>query len=245
MSTLSQQYHSLIISGQNTWDNWHIVPTERPSVAPAAVKESYVDIPGANGTLDYTEALAGTVLYGDSEGSWEFIVLNGYQEWYTLYNYLLQYLHGKEHTIILEDEPDYQYTGRLKVNQWKSEQHNSKITIDYKLSPYRTLVTGNVSDWKWDDLTVDSDTYVIYYGRLDLDGYQIRNLYSLNDEETELSLTLTSPMTVSLYRDPNVTFDLPMGLTEHIGIFLRKGENLVTFNGTGRVTVNYDKGVIM
>lgn len=241
MSEKSIQIHSLIISGKNTYDDWHLIPTERPSVAFPEVKESYVEIPGANGKLDYTEVLAGAVTYNNSSGSWEFIVENGHQPWYLLYDQLLNYLHGKEHTIILEDEPDYQYKGRLKLNPWKSDKHYSKITIDYDLQPFKSMVSGDISDWKWDDLTFTSDIYKIMYGIFDVTEPQKRNVYSPNTEETELSMTLTAPMTIKYY---GVTFEIQAGLTEHTGIMLQPGDNILEFvSGVGRVKLNYDKGV--
>lgn len=72
-------YYSLTLTNdrgetKNTWDDFYLIPTKRPLVNPPSVKEEYVDIPGANGSLDFTEALSGAIHYGMREGSWEFIV---------------------------------------------------------------------------------------------------------------------------------------------------------------------------
>ena len=234
-------YHSVIISGHNTWDDWHMVPYPRPSIAPAEVKTEYVEIPGAHGKLDYTEALTGEVVYGNRTGSWEFIVDNGHQEWYALYSFLQTYLHGKVHTISLEDEPDYQYTGRLKVNEWKSEEVRSKITIDYDLSPFKTLTDGNVSDWKWDDLSTDANTYIIYYGTFDVYDKRERNFYNPSEKTVELSLTLTTAMSAFFY---GTTYEFKSGVTKNTGIMLIPGDNYITFYGTGRVKASYDRSVV-
>ena len=134
-------YHSIIISGKNTYGEWHMYPTSRPHVAPPEVKTSYVDIPGANGGLDYTELLNGEPKYGYRKGSWEFLLIPQ-DEWASVYRSLVDYLHGKQHTIILEDDPNYIYTGRLSVNQWQSAAHNSLITIDYILDPFPRNISG-------------------------------------------------------------------------------------------------------
>ena len=49
--------HSITINGMNTWDIWHMAPKSRPFVSPPQVKTEYVDVPGADGALDYTEVL--------------------------------------------------------------------------------------------------------------------------------------------------------------------------------------------
>ena len=137
--------HSISIYNRNTWSSWHLIPTSRPVVNPPEVKTKYVDIPGANGSLDYTEALDG-VKYGNRTGSWEFMVANGYAEWSVLYQEIMNYIHGKYLKVVLMDDPNYYYVGRLSINQWKSDQRYSTITIDYNFSPYKTPLRDTGGD---------------------------------------------------------------------------------------------------
>ena len=122
-------YHSIIISGKNTYTEWGIVPTSRPHIVPPEVKTSDVDLPSSHGVLDYTDLLLAETPYGQRKGSWEFAVKPG-KLWVDVYSSILNYLHGIKHTVILEDDPGYLYTGRLKVNDWQSEERYSTITID-------------------------------------------------------------------------------------------------------------------
>ena len=142
-------YHSIIISGKNTYDEWEMYPTSRPHVAPPEVKTSYVDVPGADGGLDYTELLTGEPRYGYRKGSWEFLLIPQ-DQWANVYRNLVAYFHGREHIVILEDDPNVKYTGRLSVNQWKSAAHNSLITIDYILDPNPEILGPN--DDPYEDL---------------------------------------------------------------------------------------------
>lgn len=242
MSDLSKQYHSIIIGDRNTWDDWHMVPTSRPVINPPEVVTSYVEVPGADGALDYTEALAGRPVYKNRTGSWEFMVLNGYQEWYMLFNQLLEYLHGHTFSIILEDEPMYKYEGRLTLNEWKSEEKNSVVTIDYVLNPYKKIVEGAMLDWLWDDLTFNNDSYIICYGSFDVDGDKERTIWNPLDKIVHPSFVATEAMfaTVSLEE-----YYLEKGLTENSPMELFPGANLVTFHGHGKVTINYDRGDII
>ena len=141
----------LIISGRNTYEYWEMIPTSRLYVAPPEVKTNYTDIPGANGGIDYTELLTGSPTYGYRKGSWEFLLIPE-NNWSYVYNSLIDYLHGKAHTIILGDEPNYSYTGRLSIDEWQSNEHNSIIVINYILNPERTLVNPDYDPYEQADL---------------------------------------------------------------------------------------------
>lgn len=250
-------YHSAYIGSAddrdnmvNTWDTWHLVPTGRLVVAPPEVKTEYVEIPGMNGTLDYSEVLTGAPVYKDRAGSWEFYVMNDYQEWYKLYNTLLAYLHGKEFDVILEDEPDYTYHGRLSLNEWRSESGEtwSKVVIDYVFSPYKQRSSTAVEEWKWDDLTclrpypsegINTNGYIIYYGTFDVDDERLRTLYNPTDEDIEISMTVTSETKVSWY---GKTKSFLPGDHEHTGIFIEPGVTEMVFTCAGRVIISYDRG---
>ena len=58
--------------GRNTWEDWRIVPTSRPTVATPRPKYNFVQIPGSSFVADLTETIAGEVTYEPREGSFEF-----------------------------------------------------------------------------------------------------------------------------------------------------------------------------
>lgn len=144
-------FHSITIGDKNTFKHWHLVSPSRPVVSPPSPKTNYVDILGKSGSLDYTEALTNIPRYSDREGSWEFVVLNPgdvdkslYAQpfesynWVDLYSEILQYLHGRyfDH-IVLEDDPEYEYRGRVWVNEWRSNASWSNIVLNYHLEPFK------------------------------------------------------------------------------------------------------------
>ena len=131
----------------NTWYDWHIVPTKRPVFNPPPVKEHIIDIPGKDGVLDFTESLTGYPMFSCREGSFEFVVMNGYQEWYELYAKIGEFLHGNKLKAILEDEPDKFYEGRFQIGEWRSEKDYARITIKYKVDPLKwTMLTSSQSN---------------------------------------------------------------------------------------------------
>ena len=40
------------MNGINTWNDWHLIPSSRPLINPPSFKSNYIDIPGANGSID-------------------------------------------------------------------------------------------------------------------------------------------------------------------------------------------------
>lgn len=137
-------YHSITISGKNLYDEWGLIPTSRPLVNPPEVKTTYVKNPGSDGSLDFTDNLTGEVQYSSRKGSWEFWI-RPEDQWADIYSAVMNYLHGIEHEIILEDEPESIYHGRLSVSSWKSDKHNSLLVIDYQLDPYKESIISDNS----------------------------------------------------------------------------------------------------
>lgn len=136
-------YHSITFGAKNTWDDWHIVPSSRPVFDPPKVKKKTMDIPGGNGLLDLSEALTGYPVFGNREGSFEFIVMNDFNVWSELYSEISDYLHGRVLEAVLEDDPEYYYEGRFAVDKWKSDKNYSTISIGYSVSPYKRKVTDS------------------------------------------------------------------------------------------------------
>lgn len=139
-------FHSITFKtdteSKNSWIDWHLVPTSRPVIAPPKKKTTTVDIPGADGVLDLSEVVAGKPTYNNRTGTIEFLVQNGFKPWAEMYSTVMNYLNGTKKKMILNDDPDYYYEGIIIVSNWVSEQHYSKITIEYDLYPYKFTLDG-------------------------------------------------------------------------------------------------------
>lgn len=150
--------HSAKIGGKDTFTDWHLVPMGGYLYfAPPAVSLSILDNPGADGIIDFTEALTGQPILGAREGQWEFAVLNGYLKWSDTYSMIMNYLHGRKFQAILADDPEYYYTARFTVDEWQSEEARSTITLKYVADPYKLSVYTSIEDqWKWDPFNFET-----------------------------------------------------------------------------------------
>ena len=236
-SDQARAYHSITIGDKNTWDDWHLVPTSRPLVPPPGVNTSYVTVPGASGALDLTEALTGYPTYSNRTGSWGFIVMNDYGEGDARYSEIMGYLHGKQLRAILDDDPNYYYEGRFSVSGWASNKNWSRITINYNVGPYKIEVYGVDENWVWDTFNFESDM-VHAYSDIAIDGSTPVTVY--NDiMRVRPTIVCSAVMTVTFNSN---TYDLAQGENSIREIVFTEGENILTFNGTGTVTIKMHGG---
>lgn len=151
-------YHSITFGEKNTWDDWHLFPESRPLFLPPEQKTSIIDIPGFDGQIDLSESLTKFPVYNNRKGSIKFIVMNDYQQWTTLYTEIMNYLHGRHMTAVLEDDKEFVYEGRFTVNDWTSNNNGtwSTITIGYDVQPYKLRHQSSTDRWKWDPFNFET-----------------------------------------------------------------------------------------
>lgn len=199
-------YHSITFGDKNTWDDWKLIPETQPIVSPPTQKTNYIDIPGANGSLDMSEILTGYPIFNNREGSFSFITLNRYgvsQPYQNRKNLtrvgedVMEYLHGRSMKMILEDDPLYYYEGRFTVSDLSPENDFSKIGINYNVGPYKWSVYNSVdTNWLWDLFSFE-------------DGVIYKGLYSGISVNNSVSLTIpgkllgTAPIQPLFYMEKN------------------------------------------
>lgn len=165
-------YHSITFGDKNTWDDWHLIPETQPVVSMPTQKTNYIDIPGASGSLDLSESLTGYPLFNDREGSFTFILTNNVgvsqpyenrKKIHRVVEDIAEHLHGKVMRMRLEDDSNYYYEGRFSVSDPSPEEGFSKVTINYRVGPYKWSIFSSVeSNWMWDTFNFNTDT--IYDG---------------------------------------------------------------------------------
>ena len=198
-------YHSITFDNvANTWDRWHLVPSTRPHVSPPELKTNVVDLPGYNGFVDLSDLLFLGPTYGQRKGSWQFIAHPDYhisEPWHYKYSDIMQFLHGKYHTVILEDDPYFYYEGRLSVNQWATGKSFSQITIDYVLQPFKKEILMSDQDWLWDPFSF-VDGIIRSYKDIVVNGsYQLR--VKTGEERVHPSISNTGSSDIYITYYPN------------------------------------------
>lgn len=244
-------YHSIDISGANTWDRWHLVPSSRPVVAPPEVRTKYVDLPGTHGYIDLTELLIGGPAYGKRSGSWSFAAHPSYSDrepWNTKYQDIMQYLHGKQHKIILEDDPFFYYEGRLTVSSWSSGKSYSTVNIGYNLKPFKKEIISSEEDWLWDPFCFENGI-IRGYSNIAINGTKYFRI-DTGEEKVKPTVSNTGSGTLTLIYRPNAdrnatwAFETiePGESKSYVDFVLQGEKNYIYLTGTTTVTISFRGG---
>lgn len=198
----AKAYHSINFGDKNTWDDWHMVPSSRPTFSMPTVKQNILEVPGMSGAIDMSRSLTGFPLYSNRTGSFEFIVLNDYFNWVDLYSYIANYLHGKEMDCYLEDDPDYIYHGTFVMREYKPGRNNSTVSIEYSVDPYKINRRTSVELFPtiFKNLSVDTNEKEFTFNARYMDSMPVKPTINVvsTDPDANFIFTFKHPRTGNL-----------------------------------------------
>ena len=156
----------------HTWKDLFLIPASRPIVQPPIEKTMTLDVEGMSGEADLSHGLTGYPVFNDREGSWQFYIdtdrwreENGF--WGPVgsfaYRDIMRRLNRMmerpfQTKIIFDDDPLFYYVGRVWVSERPSQQYDhTKITLQYRLYPYKYLLAEDGDDWLWDTFCFETD----------------------------------------------------------------------------------------
>lgn len=190
-------------------------------IPPAKPKTTYVNVPGADGSVDLTEA-HGEVKFSDRECSFTFTMLPDESfTWEEKKTEVSNLVHGKVFKITLDKDEDYFYEGRCVVSDVKSDKNLKQIVVNATVKPYK--FKQNVTRVEI-PLTDVPKTATVANGR--------KSVIPL--------ITCTNDNTVIVFGDS--TFNLSAGTHKVLDIQFVMGSNTVTVSGKGSVTFLYQEG---
>lgn len=198
----------------HSYDDFNLILTQKIIGTPSP-KTEVIDIPGGDGVLDLTDFF-GEVKYENRPLQFEFSTIVSQAEFMNLFSVVQNALHGQKMQIILDDDSEWYYVGRITVSDWKADRNTGKLTIDCDCEPYKiklntTVITTEVSGETAVVLPNSNKTVV---PTIDITG--------------EVSLTFGT----NFYTLSEGRYDLP-------AVKLAKGENTILLNGTGTATFTY------
>ncbi|MCD8355992.1 MAG: hypothetical protein LUE11_05425 [Clostridia bacterium] len=142
---------------KHTYDDWGlslsdplIIPQPDPNI-------TLVSVPGGNGFLNLTTAMTGEVTYSQRKPTFTFTTIAKRREWQSLYSEIANYLHGKEMSIVLDEDPWHYYTGVFQLNEFKSSEITGTITIEATLDPFKYELEETQISVPFEPLNVTSD----------------------------------------------------------------------------------------
>ena len=234
--------------GVDTYEDWHLVPSSRPTIASAGVETKFVTIPGRDGSLDLSEFLrAGRPAYGDRSGSFEFYVENDWDEdaiteefWMTLYPRIINEIHGRKFKMVLsEDDPDYYWEGRFTVDKYDpGDGYHSTVTISYSVAPFKRKIRKNSEGMVWDNFNFEKD--------YDYDPWGLSNVSagfnsSIWGDGYPFPLEVTGKSGTTNVTFGGETKTVSAGQTVLVG-HAKYGPNQIIITGSGTVAIDWRGG---
>lgn len=233
--------NGVTFGSKHSYRDWGLILKSRPVISPPSPKTVYVDIPASNGIIDLTESLTGDVKFANRTITCEFNVIDVRKKWSNIYSDVLDFLHGQMTTIILDEDPDYIYKGRVQVNEWKSNKRTATIVIEGNVEPYKLEKFGSLENWEWDSFNFETGIIREYKDIV------VEERLTLEIQGTRKTVVPTIIVTSSDGSGMNVRFnnkyyhlDDGKNMIPYISIVV--GNNTLVFEGNGTVSVDYRGG---
>lgn len=205
---------------KSAYYDWNIVLTKTEIPLPKP-KVTTVDIMGADGVLDLSEALTGDVKYDTRTAKLTFEVLDDSQ-FVDLLSEISNYLHGKMVTFSLSDDDEFYYIGRASINTWECSRRKGKIVITVDCEPYKLELEDTI-------VTIPLTSTPTYY--------------ALQNLRKQVCPVITVSNSARVVFD-NITYDLTSGTQQVVGIQFVDGDNWVAVSGSGTITFTYKRGAL-
>ena len=188
------------------------------SVGDAKPKTEMIDIPGSDGSLDLSEYF-GDIKYKNRKLSFTFSTIGKPSEFLQNYSRVQNLVNGRKMKIVLDDDPEFYYVGRVTVDEWKSKPRVGSITIDCDCEPYKYKIHETVVANK-----ISGSETIIYD--------------NLRKWVTPV-FAVTAPVTIAF---GGIFVELDSGEYTVPAIEFKQGQNIVTYTGDTVVTVKYQEG---
>lgn len=127
----------VIFDDKHSYRDWALVTRSRPKVSPPTPKQKLITVPGSDKIIDLTQLLTGKVHYEPRTIAFEFIMIAPRERWADLYSDILNHLHGQTVKIVMDNDPNWYYTGRVTVGDLEAEKTTANLTMTATVEPYK------------------------------------------------------------------------------------------------------------
>lgn len=182
------------------------------------IKKVSVSIEGADGELDLTDYF-GDANFNNRALTFPFQTKLRGQAFQTMFSNLANTIHGQKLRVILDDEPDYYYYGRVELDAFRSSSKLGELVISVDADPYKYKLYETVVS----EIIVNSKSV---------------NFSNLRKQVVPV-ITTSASINVSFN---STTYALTAGTWTIPEIVFKRGTNTILFTGNATITVRYQEG---
>lgn len=220
----------------NTFKDFHLL-IQSLIIPTAEIKEEIEVIPGTSNIIDYTEALTGDVNYNQRIIPIELAGIKNKSEFLSTHSKFQNKLHGQKVKMILSEEPNFYWIGRVSVGDINPYGILRNIDLEIKVDPYKYDLTASNEDWLWDPFSF-KDGIINETNNLKVDGELTVNIYGRRKKVVP-KITCDTPMKVIFNSNE---YNLSALTQKVLDIQICEGQNTLKFIGNGTVIIDYRGG---
>lgn len=220
------------INGKHTYRDYGLIIGNTDTVGVPEPFLQYVDVPYGK-KIDFSNVL-GETRYTGRTLKMEVGTIRPKSEWPAALTKLYEDLQGMLVTIVFDNDNQYYYTGRAQISDFKRAQELGTFTITVDADPFKYGLVGTTENWNWDSFCFDTDA-VREYGEIHVAGNREVCVFGFNRPVIP-KFICSDDMALTFKGE---TYILREGETQNSDIQIIAGDNLLAFDGSGTVTIDY------
>lgn len=208
------------IGNYHSYNDFGLILSQKTIGTPSP-KTEVIDIPGGDGVLDLTDFF-GDVKYENRILTFEFSTIVPQADFMNLFSRVQNALHGKKMQIILDDDSEWFYVGRITVSEWKTDRNIGRLTIECDCEPYKYKIAETVVTRAVDNATTQ---------------------ITLNNSRKRVVPVITTDAEMKIaFTGYSGTFNAGTFIIPEL--VLAEGKTVIKVTGTGNITISYREGVL-
>ena len=140
----------------DTLDDWGCAIGNNDYIGEPETETYYIDVPGADGFLDGSEAITGRQVYKSREIN---VLLGGKkprEDWDSFISTIRNQVHGRIIKVTFSNDPSYYWTGRAYITEFDRFREIGQFHLSIpKADPYKYSIADSTEDWLWDPLNLE------------------------------------------------------------------------------------------
>lgn len=227
----------------HSYDNWKLYVTNTDYIKEPKQYTRYIEVPGRNGLLDLSEAIAGRQVYTSREISISLAGTRDKTDWDLVISVFRNEINGKVCRIIFDNDPNHYWRGRVEIKDFSSALNLGKFVIDIpNADPYKYSVMSSADPWLWDPFNFETDM-VTYIGAITVVGSASVTIpHGTMPTSPEFVVSDMTSATFTVTAD-GATYPLSVGTNRVPSIIVGGDVNVeLEFTGDAKVQIVYRSG---
>lgn len=229
----------------HTLTDWALAIGNNDYIGDVVQENYYVDVPGADGFLDFSEVTTGRRIFKSRPINIELGGKKPRNEWDLIISGIRNKIEGRIIKVIFDNDTGYYWTGRAAIKEFNRNREIGTFILSIpKADPYKYRVVDSTDDWLWDDLdfeegiidegasiTLDADISTQSYTILADKTPFVPVIYVDRMGETGITMTVDGER-----------YTLLKGKNRFADIVVYQEDVTLVFDGRGELTIEYRRG---